>query len=82
MDRCAEFDHQAFLATVNSLPGVYRMLDPSDKVIYVGKAKNLKKRLSSYFRKTGLSPKTQSLVKQISFIEVIGLSLSGIMVVT
>jgi excinuclease ABC subunit C len=66
-----EFDHQAFLRGVNSLPGVYRMIDCRNQVIYVGKAKNLKKRLSSYFRKTGLSTKTLSLVSQISRIEVI-----------
>ncbi len=53
------------------MPGVYRMLNDKQQVIYVGKAKNLKKRLASYFRKTGLSIKTQSLVKNIDSIEVI-----------
>jgi len=52
------------------MPGVYRMIDVNLKVIYVGKAKNLKNRLASYFRKTGLSIKTQSLVKNIHQIEV------------
>jgi len=52
------------------MPGVYRMIDSQQKVIYVGKAKNLKKRIASYFRKTGLSTKTQSLVKNIHQIEV------------
>ncbi|MBT8433668.1 MAG: excinuclease ABC subunit UvrC [Gammaproteobacteria bacterium] len=47
------------------------MLDRHDKVIYVGKAKNLKKRLSSYFRKTGLSTRIISLVNNINSIEVI-----------
>jgi excinuclease ABC subunit C len=65
------FDHQSFLKSVNNLPGVYRMIDESNQVIYVGKAKNLKKRLASYFRKTGLSTKTLSLVSQIATIEVI-----------
>ena len=65
------FDSQTYLKTVNSLPGVYRMFDKSNQVIYVGKAKDLKKRLSSYFRKTGLSPKTQSLVSHICAIETI-----------
>ena len=65
------FDHQGFLKSVNSLPGVYRMIDTRGQVIYVGKAKNLKKRLSSYFRKTGLSTKTLSLVSHIQTIEVI-----------
>ena len=65
------FDHKSFLATVNGKPGVYRMIDKQDKVIYVGKAKNLKKRLASYFRKTGLSTRIMSLVNNISEIEVI-----------
>jgi len=65
------FDHKSFLATVNGKPGVYRMIDKQDKVIYVGKAKNLKKRLASYFRKTGLSTRIMSLVNNISKIELI-----------
>jgi excinuclease ABC subunit C len=65
------FDHKSFLATVNGKPGVYRMIDKQDKVIYVGKAKNLKKRLASYFRKTGLSTRIMSLVNNINKIEVI-----------
>ncbi|MDH3389960.1 MAG: excinuclease ABC subunit UvrC [Gammaproteobacteria bacterium] len=64
------FDHRAFLATVSSKPGVYRMIDGNDRVIYVGKAKNLKKRLSSYFRNTGLSTRIISLVNNIRRIEV------------
>ncbi len=52
------------------MPGVYRMFDQQGEILYVGKAKNLKKRLSSYFRSTGLSAKTQSLVKLIDHIEV------------
>jgi len=65
------FDHKAFLKTVNGKPGVYRMIDKQDRVIYVGKAKNLKKRLASYFRKTGLSTRIISLVNNIDRIEVI-----------
>ena len=65
------FDHQSFLKTVSTRPGVYRMIDRQGKVIYVGKAKNLKKRLASYFRKSGLSTKTLSLVRNIHQIEVI-----------
>jgi len=71
MKQKAEFDSKAFLDTVNSKPGVYRMIDKNDKVIYVGKAKNLKKRLASYFRKTGLSTRIISLVNNIDRIEVI-----------
>jgi len=66
-----KFDHKEFLAHVNGMPGVYRMIDRNDKVIYVGKAKNLKKRLASYFRGSGLSTRILSLVNNINKIEVI-----------
>ncbi|MDP3816078.1 GIY-YIG nuclease family protein, partial [Pseudomonas sp.] len=62
----AAFDSSAFLATCSARPGVYRMFDASAKLLYVGKAKNLKKRLASYFRKTGLAPKTAALVGKIA----------------
>jgi len=65
------FDHKEFLAHVNGRPGVYRMIDRNDKVIYVGKAKNLKKRLASYFRPTGLSTRIVALVGNIDRNEVI-----------
>ncbi len=64
------FDHQSFLASVTEQPGVYRMYDKQQQVIYVGKAKQLKKRLSSYFRKDVGSNKTRALVKQILAIDV------------
>ncbi|MGQ7819373.1 excinuclease ABC subunit C [Pseudomonas sp. A46] len=63
------FDASAFLAACSGRPGVYRMLDVDDKLLYVGKAKNLKKRLSSYFRKSGLAPKTAALVARIAQVE-------------
>lgn len=63
------FDASAFLVGCSSRPGVYRMFDSGEKLLYVGKAKNLKKRLSSYFRKTGLAPKTAALVARIRHIE-------------
>lgn len=62
-------DSSAFLASCSSRPGVYRMLDSEARLLYVGKAKNLKKRLSSYFRKTGLAPKTAALVARIAQVE-------------
>ncbi len=71
MSQPDKFDHKEFLAHVNGKPGVYRMIDRHDKVIYVGKAKNLKKRLASYFRRTGLSTRIMSLVNNINKIEVI-----------
>ncbi|GAA3591019.1 excinuclease ABC subunit UvrC [Gibbsiella greigii] len=64
------FDAKAFLKTVTSQPGVYRMYDASAEVIYVGKAKDLKKRLSSYFRAQVGSRKTETLVKNIAQIDV------------
>lgn len=64
------FDHKAFLAVVSEQAGVYRMYNNDQVIIYVGKAKNLKKRLASYFRKDVGSVKTKVLVKQICAIDV------------
>ena len=58
------FDHREFLQSVSELPGVYQMVDEHERVIYVGKAKSLKKRLSSYFTKAHNS-KTLALVSKI-----------------
>ncbi|KIV71019.1 excinuclease ABC subunit UvrC [Metapseudomonas otitidis] len=63
------FDASDFLAACSGRPGVYRMFDEGGKLLYVGKAKNLKKRLASYFRKTGLAPKTAALVARIAQVE-------------
>lgn len=65
----AVFDASAFLATCSNRPGVYRMFDAEAKLLYVGKAKSLKKRLASYFRKSGLAPKTAALVARIAQVE-------------
>lgn len=65
-----KFDAKAFLSRVTDKPGVYRMYDATDTVIYVGKAKDLKKRLSSYFRAQVNSRKTEALVKCIANIDV------------
>ena len=64
------FDAKAFLKTVTSQPGVYRMYDAGGTVIYVGKAKDLKKRLASYFRTQVGSRKTETLVRNIAQIDV------------
>ncbi len=64
------FDSQAFLKTLTALPGVYRMLDERGQVLYVGKARNLKQRVSSYFRENQASVRTRSLVSRIHAIEV------------
>ena len=55
-------DHKAFLKTLTTRPGVYRMLDSAGNVLYVGKAGDLKQRVSSYFRTSGLSVKTRALM--------------------
>jgi len=65
-----QFDAKSFLKTVTSQPGVYRMYDAGDTVIYVGKAKDLKKRLTSYFRGNLASRKTEALVESIRQIDV------------
>ncbi|MEC8417941.1 MAG: excinuclease ABC subunit UvrC [Pseudomonadota bacterium] len=64
------FDSAAFLKNLTSQPGVYRMYNSQDEVIYVGKAKNLKKRVSSYFRTNVDNAKTRSLVSQIHQMDV------------
>lgn len=64
------FDHQSFLKQLTQRPGIYQMLGEGGALLYVGKAKNLRKRVASYFRNTGLSPKTVALVSRIVDIEV------------
>lgn len=64
-----DFDSQSFLASATGNPGVYQMFAQDDVLLYVGKANNLKKRLASYFRKSGLGPKTKALVSRIVRIE-------------
>jgi len=63
------FDSKAFLATLTEAPGVYRMLATDGAVLYVGKAKNLKKRVSSYFQKAGHSPRIALMLQQVAAME-------------
>ncbi len=70
MARVSAFDADDFLKGVTSKPGVYRMLDVQGAVIYVGKARNLKKRLSSYFRNHLDSVKTRALMAQVASVEI------------
>ena len=63
------FDARTLLATLTDLPGVYRMLDAQGTVLYVGKAKNLKKRVASYFRDNHPSPRTALMVSQVARVE-------------
>jgi excinuclease ABC subunit C len=65
------FDKNTYLATLPQRSGVYRMLDKNGRVIYVGKAKNLKKRVASYFVNSAQqSPKIQRLLLQLANIEI------------
>lgn len=62
--------HREFLAGLSGAPGVYRMLDGQGLVLYVGKARNLRKRVASYFRPHGLAPKVAALMALTENIEV------------
>lgn len=64
------FDSKSFLQNVGTAPGVYQMFDDAGGLLYVGKAKNLKKRLQSYFRKTGLPIKTEAMMTRVVDIQV------------
>ncbi len=64
------FDPVRFLATTTQQPGIYQMFAANGDILYVGKARNLKARLASYFRKSGIAPKTAALVARIAHIEV------------
>jgi len=70
MSQQIEFDLKAFLTNLTERPGVYQMMNAEDEVIYVGKAKNLKRRVSSYFVKQQHVIKTQAMVEQVARIEV------------
>ena len=66
----AAFDHKAFLSQLSTLPGVYRMIGAGDELLYVGKARNLRKRVGSYFLRASGNPRIESMVSQIRRIEV------------
>ena len=64
------FDVKAFLRSLTQRPGVYQMQDARSKIIYIGKAKNLKKRVSSYFGKKNVASKQQVMVSHVHSIDV------------
>lgn len=69
-DAPAAFDAKAFLATITHRPGIYKMMDALGQIIYIGKAKNLKNRVASYFRNPHATSKQQAMVSKIAAIEV------------
>jgi excinuclease ABC subunit C len=64
------FDFQAFVATLPGLPGVYRMIGKDGEALYVGKAGDLKKRVSSYFQKTQHEPRIAMMLTQVEAVEI------------
>ncbi len=70
VSRSSDFDGAAYAAKLTHRPGVYRMLDAHGKVIYVGKAKDLRRRVASYFSGRATDTKTMALVRVIAAIEV------------
>lgn len=66
----AEFDAKRFVTGLPSLPGVYRMLGAGGEALYVGKARNLKKRVASYFQKNAGSPRIRMMLSQLARIEI------------
>jgi excinuclease ABC subunit C len=64
------FDEKSFLRGLTHRPGVYRMLNAKHKVIYVGKARDLKKRVSSYFHRSHDSVKTAAMIELVANVEV------------
>ena len=65
-----EFDAKAFLKTLTKRPGIYKMQSADGEVLYIGKAKNLKNRVSNYFNKQNRSPKQQVMVSRIVAIDI------------
>ena len=64
------FDPAEVVANLPNMPGVYRMLNAGGEVLYVGKARDLKKRVASYFQKAGsLSPRIQLMMNQVGGLE-------------
>ncbi len=66
----APFDAKSFVDSLPGRPGVYRMLDAQGEILYVGKARNLKSRVGSYFQPSNVQPKVQALVAKTANMEV------------
>ncbi|HNP35512.1 MAG TPA: excinuclease ABC subunit UvrC [Woeseiaceae bacterium] len=70
MNDQATFDAPSFLRRLTHRPGVYRMMNAKHEVIYVGKARDLKKRVASYFQRSQQAPKTAAMLAQVTNVEV------------
>ena len=66
----SQFDAKSFVDSLPARPGVYRMLDALGEILYVGKARNLKSRVGSYFQPSNVHPKVQALVAKTVHMEV------------
>ncbi|HUY83812.1 MAG TPA: excinuclease ABC subunit UvrC, partial [Steroidobacteraceae bacterium] len=64
------FDARSFVDGLPARPGVYRMIDAAGEILYVGKARSLKSRVSSYFQPGNVHPKVQALVAKTAAMEV------------
>jgi excinuclease ABC subunit C len=64
------FDAKVFVDSLPARPGVYRMLDGDGQILYVGKARNLKSRVASYFQPSNVQPKVQALIAKTANMEV------------
>src|SRR6266403_2287602 len=69
-ERAAPFDAKSYVESLPARPGVYRMLDAGGEILYVGKARNLKARVGSYFQPSNVQPKVQALVAKTAGMEV------------
>ena len=69
MSETDRFDHKNFLKTLSTRPGVYRMMDEDGDVLYVGKARSLKKRVAAYTKLTGHTNRIAAMIANTASME-------------